>query len=105
MSPSSYQGPQNEDLRPLIDKFLPGLDSSAAQRIKLFKLIWDAIGSEFGARHELYERNYCGNNEQIRLDALGFGRLSRSSRSREHSSSSASSEYDLDGWTEGTCWR
>jgi aromatic ring hydroxylase len=26
-------------------------------RVKLMKLMWDAIGSEFGGRHELYERN------------------------------------------------
>jgi aromatic ring hydroxylase len=31
------------------------------ERIKLMKLLWDAIGSEFGGRHELYERNYTGN--------------------------------------------
>ncbi|MEV6780621.1 hypothetical protein, partial [Streptomyces syringium] len=26
--------------------------------------------TEFGGRHELYERNYSGNGEQVRLDAL-----------------------------------
>ena len=30
------------------------------------KLLWDAIGTEFGGRHELYERNYAGNHENIR---------------------------------------
>lgn len=28
------------------------------ERIKILKLMWDAIGSEFGGRHELYEINY-----------------------------------------------
>ena len=34
------------------------------------KLMWDAIGSEFGGRHELYERNYFGNHESIRFETL-----------------------------------
>jgi len=25
--------------------------------VKLMKLLWDAVGSEFGGRHELYEIN------------------------------------------------
>jgi hypothetical protein len=45
---------------PEIDKYLQryvhgsnGIDYK--ERIKVMKLLWDAIGSEFGARHELYE--------------------------------------------------
>ena len=44
------------------------------------KLIWDAIGSEFGGRHDLYERNNGGNQEAIRTeivvaqDAMGLTR-------------------------------
>ena len=34
------------------------------------KLMWDAIGTEFGGRHELYERNYFGNHESIRFEVL-----------------------------------
>ena len=34
------------------------------------KLLWDAVGTEFGGRHELYERNYAGNHENIRLEIL-----------------------------------
>ena len=48
-------------LRPLLDKYLRGSDGTdAVDRIKLMKLLWDAIGTEFGSRHELYERNYAG---------------------------------------------
>ena len=35
-------------------------ESSAEERIKLFKLIWDAIGTEFGGRHHQYEMFYAG---------------------------------------------
>ena len=34
------------------------------------KLLWDAVGTEFGGRHELYERNYAGNHEDIRIHAM-----------------------------------
>ncbi len=43
---------------------------SALDRVKLMKLMWDAMGTEFGGRHELYERNYFGNHESIRFETL-----------------------------------
>ena len=71
--------------------------------MKLFKLIWDAIGSEFGARHELYERNYGGNNEQVRLDVLRFAGAERRARGQRRSWwTSCMADYDLDGWTDDT---
>jgi 4-hydroxyphenylacetate 3-monooxygenase len=33
---------------------------SAEDRVKLFKLAWDAVGSEFGSRHTQYEMFYAG---------------------------------------------
>ena len=60
---------------PAIDKYLAqyvrgsyGIDYK--ERIKIMKLLWDAIGTEFGGRHELYELNYAGNHEDIRIQAL-----------------------------------
>jgi 4-hydroxyphenylacetate 3-monooxygenase len=60
---------------PEIDKYLQryvrgsnGIDYK--ERIKIMKLLWDAIGSEFGARHELYEMNYSGSHELIRVFQL-----------------------------------
>ena len=101
--PSSYRDLQNEELRPLIDRFYRGSAGSAHDRIKLFKLIWDAIGTEFGARHTLYERNYGGSHEQVRLDVLDFAR--RRGRLDEMRALVAQclAEYDLDGWT-GDTW-
>jgi len=34
------------------------------------KLLWDAVGTEFGARHELYEMNYSGSHELVRVFPL-----------------------------------
>src|SRR5262249_50882830 len=41
----------NLELRPLIDRYYRGTNTPAVDRIKLFKLLWDAIGTEFGGRH------------------------------------------------------
>ena len=40
------------------------------------KLLWDAIGSEFGGRHELYEINYAGSHEDNRIQTLWAARRS-----------------------------
>ncbi len=102
--PSSYRDLQSEELRPLIDRYYRGSAGSAHDRIKLFKLLWDAIGSEFGSRHTLYERNYGGSPELVRLNVIDFaeerGRLDEMVKLVKI----CMSEYDLDGWTDGP-WR
>ena len=57
------------ELRPYLEKYLRGSNGyDALERVKLLKILWDAVGTEFGGRHELYERNYAGNYENIRLE-------------------------------------
>ena len=69
--PSSALDFKVPELRPYLDQFVRGSNGySAEDRVKLMKLMWDAIGSEFGGRHELYERNYFGNHESIRFETL-----------------------------------
>jgi 4-hydroxyphenylacetate 3-monooxygenase len=102
VTPSSYKDLENPELRPLLDQYYRGSDSSAEQRIKLFKLIWDAIGTEFGGRHELYERNYSGNNEQIRLDVLAFAKQRGIMDECYKLVEQCMSDYDLKGWTSPT---
>jgi 4-hydroxyphenylacetate 3-monooxygenase len=66
--------------------------------VKLLKLLWDAVGSEFGGRHDLYERNYAGNYEDIRFgnlpNAIAHGDTDYLKKFVE----SFMAEYDLDGW-------
>ena len=46
---------QNEEIRPYLDRYLRGSNGyKAEERVKLMKLLWDCIASEFGGRHELY---------------------------------------------------
>lgn len=58
--PSSVGDLLNPELSPMLRKYVrsPGADAEA--RIKLFKLAWDALGSEFAGRHDQYERFYHG---------------------------------------------
>ncbi len=102
VTPSSYKDLENPELRPLLDQYYRGSDSSAEQRIKLFKLIWDAIGTEFGGRHEIYERNYSGNNEQMRLDTVAFAKQRGIIQTCTKLVDQCMSDYDLRGWTDST---
>ncbi|MFD5699455.1 4-hydroxyphenylacetate 3-hydroxylase family protein [Streptomyces lasiicapitis] len=99
--PSSVRDLADPELRPLIDRYYRGADTSALERIKLFKLIWDTIGTEFGARHELYERNYSGNGEQVRLDALRWATRRGSLDRYEALVQECLDDYDTDGWRRG----
>jgi 4-hydroxyphenylacetate 3-monooxygenase len=68
-------------------------------RVKLMKLIWDSVGSEFGGRHELYERNYSGNHEGVRAELLFSAEASGAAEAMKGFAEQCMAEYDLDGWT------
>jgi 4-hydroxyphenylacetate 3-monooxygenase len=88
------------ELRPYLDKYLRGSSGyDAEQRIKLMKLLWDAIGTEFGGRHELYERNYAGNHETIRMEVLFTAMANGVADACKGLVEQCMREYDLDGWT------
>jgi 4-hydroxyphenylacetate 3-monooxygenase len=72
---------------------------TAVERVKLMKLLWDAIGTEFGGRHELYERNYAGNHEGVRLETLMAAQANGTTAAMKGFADQCLAEYDLDGWT------
>lgn len=90
----------NPEVRPYIDRYLRGSNGYDAEaRVKLMKLLWDAIGTEFGARHELYEINYSGSTEEIRRYSL-FGAMASGEAERMMSfADKCLAEYDIEGWT------
>jgi 4-hydroxyphenylacetate 3-monooxygenase len=47
-------------LRETFDAYWAGGDATAIERLKLMKLAWDYLGSDFAARHTHYERFYAG---------------------------------------------
>ncbi len=50
---------------PDIDRYLRWPHASGQERVKLLKLVWDAIGSEFASRHLQYEMFYAGEPAAI----------------------------------------
>jgi len=98
--PSSALDFKVPELRPLIDQFVRGSNGyTAEERVKLMKLMWDAIGTEFGGRHELYERNYFGNHESIRFETLLVAEVTGATKRYKGFAEQCMAEYDLNGWT------
>jgi 4-hydroxyphenylacetate 3-monooxygenase len=46
--------------------------ASSVERVKLMKLAWDAVGSEFGSRHLQYEMFYSGPTFVTRGNSFRF---------------------------------
>ena len=97
--PSSALDFKVPEVRPLLDQYVRGSNGyDAIERVKLMKLMWDAIGSEFGGRHELYERNYFGNHESIRFETLLVADVTGATKRYKGFAEQCMAEYDLDGW-------
>ena len=60
MLPSSAADFANPEMRKMIDKTQKSPASDSENRVKFFKLAWDAVGSEFASRHTQYEMFYAG---------------------------------------------
>ena len=69
------------------------------ERVKLMKLIWDSVGTEVAGRNELYERNYSGNHENVRIEMLTAQQASGQVDGYKGFAEQCLAEYDLDGWT------
>ncbi|MEV4947197.1 4-hydroxyphenylacetate 3-hydroxylase N-terminal domain-containing protein [Streptomyces sp. NPDC053755] len=59
-TPASGRDLLHPELGPLVRRYFRTPGHPAEDRIKLLKLAWDALGSEFAGRHEQYERFYQG---------------------------------------------
>jgi 4-hydroxyphenylacetate 3-monooxygenase len=91
---------QVPEVRHYLDQYVRGSHGyDAENRIKVMKLLWDAIGSEFGGRHELYERNYAGNHENIRLEVLAAAQATGMVDDYKRLAEQCLNEYNLQGWT------
>ncbi|HEX3861844.1 MAG TPA: 4-hydroxyphenylacetate 3-monooxygenase, oxygenase component [Stellaceae bacterium] len=56
-SEKDFAGPLRED----IEQYLATDNTSAQERVKLFRLAWDVAGSAFGSRQVLYERFFASD--------------------------------------------
>jgi aromatic ring hydroxylase len=90
---------KNPEIRPYLDQYLRGSNGyKAEERIKLLKLLWDCLASEFGGRHELYEINYGGSTEEIRRYCLFGAQASGNADKFKGFAEECMAEYDLSGW-------
>jgi 4-hydroxyphenylacetate 3-monooxygenase len=92
-----------ERIDPYLKRYVRGSNGvDYKERIKIMKLLWDAIGTEFGGRHELYERSYAGNHEDIRILALTGARRDGTMERINALVDRCMSEYGENGWVDDT---
>src|SRR3984893_18510414 len=97
--PSHARDFKNPDIDKYLQRYVRGSNGiDYKQRIKIMKLLWDAIGTEFGARHELYEMNYAGSHELIRLFGLQQAQAAGTLKEMEELVDKCMADYDEDGW-------
>jgi 4-hydroxyphenylacetate 3-monooxygenase len=88
------------EVRPYLDKYVRGSNGyDAVERVKVMKALWDSVGSEFAGRHELYERNYSGNHENVKAELLFAAEAQGTTAAMKGLAEACLDEYDLDGWT------
>ena len=58
--PSSVGDFAHSEIGKDIERYIQSPDHEAKERVKLLKLVWDLIGSEFAGRQEQYEMFYAG---------------------------------------------
>jgi aromatic ring hydroxylase len=98
---SGVQDFHSPEVRPYLERYLRGSHGhDAMSRVKVMKLLWDAVGTEFGGRHELYERSYAGNADETRMQVLrGADRSGLTARMLELVDACMAT-YDADGWVD-----
>lgn len=97
--PSHADDFANEELRPYLDQYVRGSHGvDAVERVKVLKAMWDATGSEFASRHELYERNYQGTRENTRIKILKEMERRGETERLTAFADEFLSGYDLTGW-------
>ena len=97
--PSHARDVKNPDIDKYLARYVRGSNGiEYKERIKIMKLLWDAIGSEFGARHELYEKNYSGSHELVRLFPLQLAQGSGVLDEMVALAEACMADYDEDGW-------
>jgi 4-hydroxyphenylacetate 3-monooxygenase len=64
--PASIDVLADSELRARFERWWATPSMEALPRMKLYKLAWDLVGSEFAGRHMLYEKFYAGNSIVVR---------------------------------------
>lgn len=101
--PASVRDLHDGEIDACLSRFVRGSHGTDhVERIKVLKLLWDAIGSEFASRHALYERLYAGGPEQVRLQTLHLAQRDRHLAQAEALAGQCLNDYDTRGWRDHT---
>jgi 4-hydroxyphenylacetate 3-monooxygenase len=101
--PSSAKDFVNPAIEPYLQQYVRGSHGIGhRERIKILKLLWDATGTEFGGRHELYERNYAGSWEDVRMQTYASTTRGAAMKEMEALVDQCLSDYDESGWRDAT---
>ena len=102
--PSSVKDLANAEIAPYLRQYVRGSHGIGhVERIKMMKLLWDAVGTEFGGRHELYERNYAGGSDDIRIQTLTAAEKGGQMKDMKDLVDRCMADYNEAGWT-GDIW-
>jgi len=63
--PSSEAGFSSPDTRADFERYFRGATATARERVKLLKLVWDFVGTEFGGRQLQYEMFYSASQPVV----------------------------------------
>jgi len=97
--PSHARDFKNPDIDKYLARYVRGSNGiDYKERIKVMKMLWDAVGTEFGARHELYEMNYAGSHELVRLFPLQMAQASGALGEMVALAEQCMADYGEDGW-------
>ncbi|CAH1649622.1 4-hydroxyphenylacetate 3-monooxygenase [Hyphomicrobiales bacterium] len=66
--PSSVKDLENPETAKDIERFYRSSNADARSRIALMRLAWDFIGTEFGNRHQQYEKFYGGASFLVKMN-------------------------------------
>ncbi len=58
--PSSLADIESPQTGPDVERYMRSASTGAKDRVALMRLLWDFIGTEFGSRHQQYEKFYGG---------------------------------------------
>ncbi|SRR5579884_548951 len=64
--PSSAADLLSPTTAPDVERYVRWAEAPAGERVKLLKLLWDLVGSEFAARHLQYEMFYAGEPAAVK---------------------------------------
>jgi 4-hydroxyphenylacetate 3-monooxygenase len=53
-----------------IERYMRSGNADARTRMALLRLLWDFVGSEFGSRHQQYEKFYGGASFLVKQNVL-----------------------------------